>query len=56
MTPRIAGIGGAVLAAAAAIVLAAPSVYPTGTTIYHPDRAWNGYTVLSRHWALKPPS
>jgi len=22
-------------------------VYPTGTTIYQPDRAWNGYTVLS---------
>ena len=25
----------------------AQSVYPTGTTIYAPDRAWNGYTVLS---------
>jgi hypothetical protein len=25
----------------------AQSVYPTGTTIYDPDRAWNGYTVLS---------
>ena len=25
----------------------AQSVYPTGTTIYEPDRAWNGYTVLS---------
>ncbi|HLG56613.1 MAG TPA: hypothetical protein VI485_14845 [Vicinamibacterales bacterium] len=23
------------------------SVYPTGTTIYDPDRSWNGYTVLS---------
>ena len=40
--------------AAAVIVLyalapspAAQSVYPTGTTIYDPDRAWNGYTVLS---------
>jgi hypothetical protein len=22
-------------------------VYPTGTTIYQPDRSWNGYTVLS---------
>jgi hypothetical protein len=33
--------------AVAAILLAAPSVYPTGTTIYHPDRTWNGYTVLS---------
>src|SRR4051812_31908206 len=26
---------------------AAPSVYPVGTTIYQPDAAWNGYTVLS---------
>ena len=25
----------------------AQSVYPTGTTIYDPDRAWNGWTVLS---------
>jgi arylsulfotransferase ASST len=30
-----------------AMTLAAQSVYPTGTTIYDPDRAWNGYTVLS---------
>ena len=22
------------------------SVYPTGTTIYHPGKAWNGYTVF----------
>ena len=27
-------------------VAAAPSVYPTGTTIYDPDRAWNGYTIF----------
>ena len=26
---------------------AAPSVFPTGTTIYYPDRAWNGFTLLS---------
>jgi hypothetical protein len=26
---------------------AAQTVYPTGTTIYDPARAWNGYTVLS---------
>src|SRR6185436_15660529 len=25
----------------------AQSVYPTGTTIYEPARAWSGYTVLS---------
>src|SRR5262245_252020 len=35
----------------AVIVLArstftAPSIYPTGTTIYRPDKAWNGYTVF----------
>ena len=26
---------------------AAPTVFPTGTTIYKPDKCWNGYTVLS---------
>ena len=28
-------------------LLAAPTVYPTGTTIYDPARAYGGYTVLS---------
>jgi len=37
----------AVLFCAAAIKLAAQSVYPTGTTIYDPARTWSGYTVLS---------
>ena len=23
-----------------------PSIYPTGTTIYDPDRCWNGYTIF----------
>jgi hypothetical protein len=23
-----------------------PSVYPTGTTIYNPDKCWNGYTLF----------
>ncbi len=31
----------------AAATWAAPSVYPTGVTIYDPARTWNGYTVLS---------
>ena len=22
-----------------------PSVYPTGTTIYNPDKAWSGYVI-----------
>ena len=36
-----------IVAPLAGLTLAAQSVYPTGTTIYDPDRAWNGYTVLS---------
>lgn len=28
------------------ILHAFPSVYPTGTTIYKPDKAWNGYTIF----------
>ncbi len=27
-------------------LLAGPTVYPTGTTIYEPDRCWNGYTIF----------
>jgi hypothetical protein len=27
-------------------LLPGPTVYPTGTTIYKPDRCWNGYTVF----------
>ena len=38
---------GAALVMASAILLAAPSVFPTGTTIYDPARAWSGFTVLS---------
>jgi hypothetical protein len=29
------------------VTVAGQSVYPTGTTIYDPERAWSGYTVLS---------
>jgi outer membrane protein assembly factor BamB len=28
------------------IIHAAPSIYPTGTTIYDPAKAWNGYTIF----------
>jgi hypothetical protein len=28
-------------------LFAAPSVYPTGVTIYKPDKCWNGYTVIA---------
>jgi hypothetical protein len=38
--------GAAAAATIAAIAAAAPSVYPTGTTIYDPDKAWSGYTVF----------
>src|SRR5262245_38124632 len=37
----------AIFASVAAAAHAAPSVYPTGVTIYDPARTWNGYTVLS---------
>jgi hypothetical protein len=30
-----------------AVSVAGQTVYPTGTTIYDPSRAWSGYTVLS---------
>ena len=38
-------VGAGVFACVA--TLAAQTVYPTGTTIYDPARAWSGYTVLS---------
>lgn len=28
------------------LVYAMPNVYPTGVTVYKPDKAWNGYTVF----------
>lgn len=37
----------AAVACACAVTVAAQSVYPTGTTVYDPSRAWSGYTVLS---------
>ena len=41
---RLPALAVAVLCAA---TLAAQTVYPTGTTIYDPARAWSGFTVLS---------
>jgi hypothetical protein len=32
---------------ASALAVSGQSVYPTGTTIYDPERAWSGFTVLS---------
>src|SRR5688572_24970751 len=42
---RLWGAGIGVLAAS--VAFGAPSVYPTGTTIYDPAQSFNGYTVLS---------
>jgi hypothetical protein len=36
-----------ILFVVAALGAAAQSVYPTSTTLYDPDGAWNGFTVLS---------
>lgn len=38
---------GLVAAMASSALSAAPSVYPTGVTIYDKAKAWNGYTLLS---------
>jgi len=29
------------------LIQANPTVYPVGTTIYRPDKCWNGFTILS---------
>src|SRR6266496_3974768 len=47
MTRRTQAYAATIFLCVFALTLAAQSVYPTGTTIYDPDRAWNGYTVLS---------
>jgi outer membrane protein assembly factor BamB len=39
----------AVLACVSATVLAYPTVYPTGTTIYDPDAAFSSYILISDH-------
>jgi hypothetical protein len=30
-----------------------PSIYPTGTTIYYPDKCWNGYTLFQTELHMK---
>jgi hypothetical protein len=47
MTPVMNICLAAVLMLGWTLTLATQSVYPTGTTTYNPERAWNGYTVLS---------
>jgi hypothetical protein len=46
--PRASRIIGTLLLSLTSLAsVAAPSVYPTGVTIYDPAQTWNGYTVLS---------
>ena len=44
---RSTGVAAGTVMLAAIIIWAGPSVFPTGTTIYDPAKAWNGFTVLS---------
>lgn len=44
LLPKMAVV--CLLAAVPATVFALPSVYPTGTTIYKPDKAWSGFTII----------
>ena len=46
MVKKLVGAA-AVLACAVSVTLVAQTVFPTGTTIFDPDRAWSGFTVLS---------
>ena len=39
------------LAFVPATFLAGPTVYPTGTTIYKPDKSWSGYTIYQTELA-----
>jgi hypothetical protein len=47
MTRLISACVAAIALSALTPIPAAQTVYPTGTTIYDPDRSWNGFTVLS---------
>ncbi|MGC1459649.1 MAG: aryl-sulfate sulfotransferase [Steroidobacteraceae bacterium] len=44
---RFTLLAAVVLIAQIGAVRAAPTVYPTGTTLYDPSASWNGYTVLA---------
>lgn len=47
-TSKFAGVAavGLILVISPARFNAFPSVYPTGTTIYQPDKAWSGYVIF----------
>ena len=40
-------VAGVLVVFLAVIIYARQTVYPTGTTIYKPDKCWNGFTVFS---------
>ena len=42
---KLLGVIAAVVIPAAA--MASPTVFPTGTTIYNPDKTWSGYTMIA---------
>src|SRR5688572_8794514 len=44
---RTSALTAAAVAFLSTLGLAGPSVFPTGTTIFDPARAWSGFTVLS---------
>jgi hypothetical protein len=39
-------LGSLLLSLVSISLSSAPTVYPTGTTIYYPNRTWNGYTIF----------
>jgi hypothetical protein len=47
MTRLTSACAAILIVRALALSPSAQTVYPTGTTIYDPDRSWNGFTVLS---------
>lgn len=47
MSRALQRLAAVLLVAASVLAHAAPSVYPTGVTIYDPSQTWNGFTVLS---------
>ena len=36
-----------------ALANAMPTVYPRGTTIYNPEKCWNGYTLVTMEWVYE---
>ncbi len=47
MTKTIVVAGACLSVFLAAVIYARHTVYPTGTTIYKPDKCWNGFTIFS---------